>query len=257
MNVWNQLGSGLTKSIRLYPLWVLILLFVVSCGNSSPTQGAIRQVTPMPSGTPPVEYGASLSEWEEGVHSGAQQAAVGTEIEDTASTAAADGFGIPFTYEDVVYQEMSWDGLVPADFTSEAISAQFEERMADVEDGSEEAMALYQEMKEAFSQAPVNEVLDETLIRLPGFIAPLNYSGELITEFLLVPYFGACIHVPPPPVNQTVLVKAADGEGIRAEDAYNPIWVMGRLTTEGASTTLAAAGYNIQDAVIEPYATQR
>ena len=153
----------------------------------------------------------------------------------------------------IVYQQIMWDGLIPADFRPDAIMEKYQDQLAELEDGSPEANALYTKMREEFDNAPVNEVLDETLVRVPGFIAPLEYSDDLITEFLLVPYFGACIHTPPPPANQTVLVQVAEGQGIKPEDSYNPIWVMGKLTTEETTTELAAAGYYIQEAIFEPY----
>ncbi|MEZ4728597.1 MAG: DUF3299 domain-containing protein [Caldilineaceae bacterium] len=164
--------------------------------------------------------------------------------------------GTPFTFDDVVYRQILWDSLIPADFSAAAIMDKYADQLAEIEDGSPEASALYLKMQQEFDNAPVNELLDETLVRIPGFIAPLNYTEELITEFLLVPYFGACIHVPPPPVNQTVLVKAAKGQGIKAEASYYPIWVMGKLTVEGTTTALATAGYAIQEAIFEPYTSQ-
>lgn len=231
-------------------------------------------------------YGASLSEWEEATQPDVEQTADSTESsvsaeEDDAVTAdntesndeaitaevatptigpppitaeaAESTIGTSITVDNIVYQEIMWDGLIPADFRSDAIMEKYQDQLAEIEDGSPEANALYTKMQEEFNNAPVNEVLDETLVRLPGFIAPLEYSDDLITEFLLVPYFGACIHTPPPPANQTVLVQVAEGQGIKPEDSYNPIWVMGKLTTEETTTELAAAGYYIQEAIFEPY----
>lgn len=243
-----------TKVYCLAVLWVSILFFVVACGSSARSERMISEVTPIPSDAAPVDYGASLSEWEEATQADAEQTAGGAGTDGAAADAeSASGVGIPFTLDDVVYREITWDNLMPADFTADALMAKYEDQLAEIEDGSPEAVELYSKMQEEFNNAPVNEVIDETLVRLPGFIAPLNYTGELITEFLLVPYFGACIHVPPPPVNQTVLVKTVEGEGIKAEDSYSPIWVMGRLTTEASTTQLASAGYHIQEAIIEPY----
>lgn len=243
----------------IYILSALFMLFVVACGRSDRSPGAIVKVTPLPSGTPPVAYGASLREWEEATQADGEAQPASPLAPDSPLAmppAQAAEIGTPFTFDDVVYREIMWDGLIPADFTAEAIMAKYADQLAEIEDGSPEASELYSKMQAEFSTAPVNELLDETLVRIPGFIAPLNYADELITEFLLVPYFGACIHVPPPPANQTVLVKAAEGQGIKAEDSYYPVWVMGKLTAEGTTTELATAGYYIQDAVFEPYTSQ-
>ncbi|RKF13278.1 DUF3299 domain-containing protein [Alginatibacterium sediminis] len=67
-------------------------------------------------------------------------------------------------------------------------------------------------------------------IRIPGFVVPLETKGELITEFLLVPYMGACIHYPPPPANQIVYVQS--DEGVMLEDIWEPVWIEGRLETQ-------------------------
>ena len=92
--------------------------------------------------------------------------------EATADTSAAT-IGTPFIVDDVVYREILWDGLIPADYTAEAIMTKYGAQLAAIADGSPEAAELYAKMQEEFDSAPVNEVVDGTLIRLPGFIAPL------------------------------------------------------------------------------------
>ncbi len=88
-------------------------------------------------------------------------------------------------------------------------------------------------------------------VRLPGFIVPIDYSGTGVTTFILVPYVGACIHVPPPPANQLVLVTT----GSPYEDAglFDPVWVTGMFGTAPTSTLLAEIGYVISADNIEPY----
>lgn len=52
------------------------------------------------------------------------------------------------------------------------------------------------------------EAIIDKEISLVGFMMPLdNNATKSIKEFLLVPYFPSCIHVPPPPSNQIVLVS--------------------------------------------------
>jgi hypothetical protein len=151
------------------------------------------------------------------------------------------------------YREITWEELVPPGYRPEDIMAKYQEELNAFQDGDPAAMDLYQQMQEEFNNAPINSQLNQSNIKLPGFIAPLEYEGELITEFLLVPYFGACIHVPPPPVNQTVYVVLADGEGITPEESFYPVWVHGYMTTEGLNTDIGEAGYRIQDALLAPY----
>jgi hypothetical protein len=101
--------------------------------------------------------------------------------------------------------------------------------------------------------AAVNPKLGETKIKIPGFVVPLvvNDNGA-VSEFFLVPYFGACIHVPPPPPNQIVYVKLAGG-GIQLgapEDAY---WVTGILHTQTNGTSLARSSYTLDASRMELY----
>lgn len=86
--------------------------------------------------------------------------------------------------------------------------------------------------------------LDGRLIRLGGYPVPLETDAAgRSTEFFLVPYPGACIHVPPPPPNQIVLVRHP--AGILIEDIYAPLWVTGQLQVEAVSNSLADAVYAI------------
>jgi len=84
--------------------------------------------------------------------------------------------------------------------------------------------------------------LNGAKVKLAGFIVPLqNDAQNRVTEFFLVPYYGACIHVPPPPPNQIVLVRF--GKGFDLQDMYAPIWIEGTLHTEKISNDLASASY--------------
>ncbi|GAB3464013.1 DUF3299 domain-containing protein [Azotobacter salinestris] len=100
--------------------------------------------------------------------------------------------------------------------------------------------------------APVVKALDGQLVRLPGYLVPLETDSDgRVREFLLVPYFGACIHVPPPPSNQIVHVR--NEPGVQLEVLYQPYWVEGRLQVEHISSELAAAGYRITTSKVYPY----
>lgn len=93
--------------------------------------------------------------------------------------------------------------------------------------------------------------LDGTKILLGGYPVPLetNPQGNFV-EFFLVPYPGACIHVPPPPPNQIVLVRYP--KGIDLADIYTPLWVEGTLRVEVSSNELADSAYTIEAQTVEP-----
>jgi hypothetical protein len=80
-------------------------------------------------------------------------------------------------------------------------------------------------------------------VRIGGYVVPLDFEATTVKEFLLVPFVGACIHVPPPPANQIVYVKSE--KGFQVAGQFEPVWVTGTLKTETAFTGLADAGYSI------------
>jgi hypothetical protein len=101
--------------------------------------------------------------------------------------------------------------------------------------------------------------LNGQLVKIPGYLLPLEFSGKEITEFLLVPWVGACIHTPPPPPNQIVHVKSDRPVGNFA--LFAPIWVTGRMTTGSVKKSLYLVdgssdiniAYTMQATVVEPY----
>jgi len=103
------------------------------------------------------------------------------------------------------------------------------------------------------SDATVPE-LNGKLVRIPAFIVPLDGNAEELTELLLVPYFGACMHVPPPPPNQIIHVKP-EGKGIEIGelDLYEPVYAVGVLKTESLDHEIAQIGYKMTVKKLEAY----
>jgi hypothetical protein len=105
------------------------------------------------------------------------------------------------------------------------------------------------------------EELNGQRIRMPGYLLPLEMSDTKVKEFLLVPYIGACIHVPPPPPNQIVHVNIAQKEGYRVKTMYEPVWVSGEISVKSMVKDLYLVdgsagvdiGYSMQATHIEPY----
>ncbi len=105
----------------------------------------------------------------------------------------------------------------------------------------------------------VNTHLDGQTVRMPGYLLPLEFSGKDVTEFLLVPFVGACIHTPPPPPNQIVHVKA--DKPVANVTVFAPIWVTGRLSITAATKSLSLVdgaadietGYSLRASLVEPY----
>lgn len=96
------------------------------------------------------------------------------------------------------------------------------------------------------------KALNGTKIRIPGYTVPFDFSADAqIKEFLLVPYFGACIHSPPPPPNQTVFVMAE--KPIKMKDLAQAVWIEGTIYTQTQESDLADAAYTIKLTAIEEY----
>ena len=149
-------------------------------------------------------------------------------------------------------RQLEWDDLMPKDWNPMAPLEQLEgEGLGDLSDDSPEAQAVYDEVQALLQAAPVVADLDGQVIRLPGYVLPLEFEETSVKEFLLVPYFGACIHVPPPPSNQIVFVKSEDP--IEVSGMFEAVWVTGEITTVPVSNDLAEAGYTMQAFQIDPY----
>ncbi len=88
--------------------------------------------------------------------------------------------------------------------------------------------------------------------RIPGFVVPLKTTNDMrILEFFLVPYYGACIHVPPPPPNQIIHVKYS--EGFTLEALYDPVWIEGKIVIERTENDIGASSYSITATSVQPY----
>ena len=163
------------------------------------------------------------------------------------------------------YQSIEFMQLLP-DADLKALSNPPAE-LAEIEDGSAEDRvyaAVGKAVEQAGSQKPKNEwerALQSTSvrpefngkkIRIPGFVVPVEFDDrQVVTEFFLVPYYGACIHLPPPPPNQIILMQSK--KGVYMETIYDPYWIEGTLYTDLKTNELATSAYRMVVDKIEPY----
>jgi len=201
------------------------------------------------------------------VETDAASADTGTDVSgtdepaDTGTTAAEtadDGASLPAEpIEDDSFPEpdengittINWDDLLP------------EGEMDRIEELFRAAYSL-NEMSHFGGPMPqigtfnVEERLIGRTIRMPGYILPLNLQpGGELSEFLLVPYFGACVHTPPPPPNQIIYVRT--GEPITVDELWAPVWVTGVLSSESFFADLGDAAYTLELTAHEPYQYER
>lgn len=114
-------------------------------------------------------------------------------------------------------------------------------------------------LKIALQRNSVRQEWDDADVRIPGYMLPLEFDGTNVTEFLLVPYVGACIHTPPPPANQIIHVTSTTG--FEADGLFTPVWVSGRLTVERSQQSVGLSdgssgfevGYALTASQIEEY----
>lgn len=153
---------------------------------------------------------------------------------------------------------VEWEELMPPGYV-ESLNKLTEETSYGVsnifsfDDDTEEAQKAYDELRAMLSSAPIVPELNNQEIRIAGFIVPLDFDfvTETFQNFLLVPYFGACIHTPPPPSNQIVYVTAK--ETLDQNWLDYAIWASGTLSTESKSNEYGIAGYSMDNATLEEY----
>ena len=149
------------------------------------------------------------------------------------------------------YLEIAWEELLPAGWDPAAAFKGLD--LGALRDGDPRAADALAKVQALWQQAPINAQLDRKRVRIPGFVVPLERRGMLIEDFLLVPYFGACIHTPPPPSNQIIHVRPSKPhEGV----AMEPVWISGELVVQRADTPMGSAGYRINADLVEPYKRQ-
>ncbi|RZT39405.1 DUF3299 domain-containing protein [Cupriavidus agavae] len=121
--------------------------------------------------------------------------------------------------------------------------------IATLEDDDPRAQRALEEARAYWQDAPMNPALDGRAARMTGYVVSLDGEGEAIREFLLVPYFGACIHTPPPPANQVVHVVASQPS--RAFRTMDVVTVSGTMRVKASQTMMGDAGYQLGGAVVE------
>jgi hypothetical protein len=159
------------------------------------------------------------------------------------------------------FEEIEWTELMPAE-DLEALQNP-PDYIMDIEEGSAEDKVVNQgekptdmffddEYQRALLSTTVVSEMDGKAIRIPGFIVPLEFNDDkTVSQFFLVPFFGACIHVPPPPPNQVIHVTSSNG--VKLENLYTPHWVSGVVNSVFIENEIASATYAMDAVDVEVY----
>jgi hypothetical protein len=150
------------------------------------------------------------------------------------------------------YQTIEWADLLPdADFLA---LMEPPEELNNIEDGSLDdqlssqvfnalSLAGDSRYQQALVSTNVRSEYNQQKVRIAGFVVPITAEGQMVTEFFLVAYYGACIHMPPPPPNQ--LIFSQFSKSIKIDDIYYPYWVEGTLSTTLTENDLAISAYSL------------
>jgi uncharacterized protein len=147
------------------------------------------------------------------------------------------------------FKEIKWEALVPKEWDP---TKRFKSmNLGLLDDRDPRVVKALRELRETYDNAPTNSQLDGAPVKLPGYVVPLEEVKGEVSEFLLVPYFGACIHTPPPPANQIIHVTVTKPlKGLRSMDT---VWVSGVLKTARMDSSMGTSGYRITTVVLERY----
>ena len=97
--------------------------------------------------------------------------------------------------------------------------------------------------------------LDGQMVRIPGFVVPLDDFQEEGAEFLLVPYYGACVHTPPPPPNQIVMVEMTGKKAVKL-NLFDAVWMSGKIKIASVESPYGTVGYTLEGLKVEPYSAK-
>ena len=159
------------------------------------------------------------------------------------------------------FEVIEWTQLMPKE-DLEALQNP-PDYIMDIEEGSEEEKVVNQgelstdmffddEYQRALLSTTVVPEMNGKAIRIPGFIVPLEFNDDkTVSQFFLVPFFGACIHVPPPPPNQVIHVTSSNG--VELENLYTPHWISGVVNSIYTENEIATATYAMDAISVEVY----
>ena len=234
------------RSFAAYP--ILVAMMLSGCEPASP------QTSP-----PAMPEGAQTVDFE------AEQAAAISSEGAPADKEPTTGQGSPWGVKPGKPIPLNWEDLMPEGAEEELIRQQeeffamLEQRyaanattLADAQPLGEIEEGSSMDYMPQFGNFDTVEDLDGQYVRIPGYVVPFDFDQKRRqTEFLFVPYMGACIHTPPPPPNQIIFVRANPGE--RIGDIWAPYWLEGTLTGEAQQSDVGDAAYSLDLEKLEPY----
>lgn len=159
------------------------------------------------------------------------------------------------------YIDIEWTELIPTDDLEVLLNPP--DYLFDIEDRAEnDNMNTLNEVspndivtkkyQQALKSTRIVKKFDGESIRIPGFIVPIEVdNNQKVTQFFIVPYFGACLHMPPPPPNQIIFVNYSTG--IKLASLYDAFWFEGVVTIDTTDSNLGKSAYSMRLNKVYPY----
>ncbi len=214
-----------------------------TCGQGGETPGQIAsdaQLLQAQSAPPPSEDGPQV---------GDRIAEGGADADNAGSENDLTSDPIEYTRDGV--RILGWEELMP-EGEEERLAQMYQQQMQTLYSGAPVAEGSPADQMTQIGTFNTVAALDGQTVRLPGYTVPFDYGADAqVEEFLLVPYFGACIHAPPPPPNQTVFVVAQSP--IKLRDLAQAVWIEGTIHTQTQESELADAAYTFKLETVETY----
>lgn len=149
------------------------------------------------------------------------------------------------------FRETRWHELMPNDWDPYQQIREMQKGVPITRDRDPRAVEMLKKMRDLWDNAPINPAMDGASVRIPGYVVPIGENKLGMKEFLLVPYFGACIHSPPPPSNQIIhVVPRKAVTGVRSMDA---VWIGGTLKVRRSDSSMGVSSYGMDAINVEPY----
>jgi uncharacterized protein len=232
---------------------VKALLFKVIMGKSLGTRGLVFSMVVLLSAT----MGVSLAQdykvgdrldkpAEPPPKTGASQAGASKVSETKSGSAKSSG---PTAGSSGATREIKWEELSPKDW--DPFAAIRDLNFATLKDSDPKAMEALSKLTDARNKAPVVPELAGQSVKISGFIIPLTKVKDEVHDFLLVPYFGACIHTPPPPSN--MVLHVIPDKPFKGGVAMDAVTVSGTLSIERTESPWGTAGYKLSGRQVVKY----
>ena len=166
------------------------------------------------------------------------------------------------TSDSIVFKETEWVELIPKndldallnppDYIVQIADGSIEDQITNAIQSSMSTDMENNVYEKALISTDIIEAMNGKNIEIPGFIVPVDLSSaQTIESFFLVPYFGACLHLPPPPPNQIIFIQSE--HGLALESLYEPVKVKGKLFTSMFEDEIATSAYTMELSDIKLY----